>query len=45
MYIKGVLNFSLDSFDFPAEASAILGLLGSDYELPISMDLQLDRVN
>lgn len=45
IYIKGVLNFSLDSFDFPAEASAILGLLGSDYELPISMDLQLDRVN
>lgn len=44
-YIKGVLYMSLDAFDFPVEASAILDLLGSDFELPINMDLQLERVN
>ena len=44
-YLKGVLYMSLDAFDFPSEASAILDLLGSDFELPINMDLQLERIN
>ena len=44
-FIKGVLYMSLDALDFPSEASAILDLLGSDFELPINMDLQLERIN
>ena len=44
-YLKGALYMSLDAFDFPLEASAILDLLGSDFELPINMDLQLERIN
>ena len=44
-YLKGVLYMSLDALDFPAEASVVLDLLGADYELPINLDLQLDRVN
>ena len=44
-YLKGALYMSLDAFDFPLEASAILDLLGSDFQLPINMDLQLERIN
>lgn len=44
-YLKGALYMSLDAFDFPLEASAILDFLGSDFQLPINMDLQLERIN
>lgn len=45
VYLKGALYMSLDALDFPAEASVILDLLGADYQLPINMDLHLERVN
>ena len=45
VYMKGVINLSTDALDFPLEASAILDLLGSDFQLPINMDLQLERIN
>ena len=45
VYLKGVLYMSLDALDFPAEASVVLDLLGADYELPINMDLHLERIN
>ena len=44
VYMKGVLYLSTDAFDFPSEASGILNLLGSDFELPISIDLYLERI-
>ena len=44
-YLRGVLYMSLDALDFPAEASVVLDLLGADYELPINLDFQLERVN
>ena len=44
-YLKGLLNLPIDVFDLPIEASQIINLLGEDYEFPINMDLQLDRVN
>ena len=43
-YLKGVINCLLDAFDFPWHMG-ILELLGSDFELPISMDLYLERLN
>ena len=44
VYLKGVLYMSLDALDFPEEATVILDLLGADFQLPISMDLHLERI-
>ena len=44
-YMQGVIYMSLDAFDFPSEATEIINLLGSDFELPINMDLYLELVD
>ena len=44
VYMKGVINLSTDELDLGGDIS-ILELLGSDFELPISIDLYLERVN
>ena len=43
-YLKGVIYMSTDAFDLGGDMG-ILELLGSDFELPISIDLYLERMN
>jgi len=45
VYMKGIINMSTDAIDLGEGDMGILDLLGSDFELPISMDLYLERVN
>ena len=44
VYMKGVINLSTDALDLGGDMG-ILELLGSDFELPISLDIYLERVN
>ena len=44
VYMKGVINLSADALDLGGDVG-ILELLGSDFELPISIDLYLERIN
>lgn len=44
IYMKGVINLSTEALDLGGDMG-ILELLGSDFELPISIDLYLERVN
>ena len=44
IYMKGVINLSTDALDLGGDMG-ILELLGSDFELPISIDLYLERVS
>ena len=44
VYMKGVINLSTDAFDLGGDMG-ILELLGSDFELPISIDLYLERLS
>ena len=45
VYLKGVINLSTDALDIGGDDMGILELLGSDFELPISIDLYLERVS
>ena len=45
VYMKGVINISSDALDLGGGDMGILELLGSDFELPISIDLYLERVS
>ena len=44
VYMKGVINLSADALDLGGDVG-ILELLGSDFELPISIDIYLERIN
>ena len=44
IYMKGIINLSTDALDLGGDMG-ILELLGSDFELPISIDLYLERVS
>lgn len=44
VYMKGVINLSTDALDLGGDMG-ILELLGSDFELPISIDLYLERLS
>ena len=45
VYMKGVINMSTDALDLGGDDMGILDLLGSDFELPINMDLYLELVD
>ena len=45
VYMQGVINMSTDALDLGGDDMGILDLLGSDFELPINMDLYLERIN
>ena len=45
VYMKGVINMSTDALDLGGDDMGILELLGSDFELPINMDLYLELVD
>ena len=44
VYMKGVINMSTDALDLGGDDMGILELLGSDFELPINIDLYLERL-
>ena len=45
VYMKGVINMSTDALDLGGDDMGILDLLGSDFQLPINMDLYLELVD